>query len=271
MTTAQWLRAACQRIGRGSGYLCWTLGRRTAGTARRWAVGIRGWLGAASGWEWALRAGILLVLALVARKLGGGLLGALAERSDRLAWLLWPITIAWCIAAYRTHDRPRVVPTSPAETADEETATDAEPEGEDDETPPPAPDPASAPPTLPELLNVAQKVGTPHVHIAVLAKALGTTPAAVRDRLTRSRIPIDDVRMRGRGSSTGVRHEDLAPYYPTPSAPSEGVVGAGQTTNNNDNNTSGLRVTHSAGGAQVTLHDGSQHHTATPGREVNKP
>ncbi|MCX5201061.1 hypothetical protein OG897_06240 [Streptomyces sp. NBC_00237] len=266
MTTAQWLRAACQRIGRGSGYLCWALGHRTAATARRWAGGIRGWLSEASGWEWCLRVGILLVLGLVARKLGGGLLGTIAAHSDRLAWLLWPITIGWCITAYRTHNRPRVVTTRPTETA----AEGAEPEGEEGETPPPTPAPASAPPTLPELLDAAEKIGTPHVHIAVLAETLGTTPAAVRDRLTRSRIPIGDVRMRGRGSSTGVRHEDLAPYYPTPSAPSDGVVGAGQEANNNDNNTSGIRVTRNAGGAQITVHDGSKHHTTRKGgREVN--
>jgi hypothetical protein len=268
MTTAQWLRAAARRIGHGSSYLCWSISRRAAGTARRWAGGIRGWLGAASGWEWCLRTGILLVLALVARKLGGGLLGAVAAHADRAAWLLWPLTIGWCIAAYRTHDRPRVLPPPPDKLTDEKPAADAEGEADD---PTPAPDEDAARPAFADLIATAQKVGTPHVHIAVLAKELGTTTAAVRERLTAAGVPIEPVRMKGHGSSTGVRHEDIAPHYPPPPAPSEGVVGAGQETNNNDNNTQGLRVTRSAGGAQITINDSSKHHTTTSGREVNEP
>ncbi|MEU8886720.1 hypothetical protein [Streptomyces sp. NPDC048442] len=216
MTTAQWLRAACRRIGRGSGYLCWTLGRRGAGAGRRWAAGIRGWLGAASGWEWCLRAAILLVLALVARKIGGGLLGTLAAHSDRLALLLWPITIGWCIAAYRTHNRAR---------------SKADPKQDAADTPANEIDEGLSTAEFVEHLRTA--IGDARgAHLTVLAehltKATGAewTTAFVRSACKTASVPVvDGVRMPGRSPSTGVRREALPD--PSPPASESGVGGVG--------------------------------------------
>lgn len=42
-----------------------------------------------------------------------------------------------------------------------------------------------------------------------MAQALGTDTAEVREVLTRAGVPISDVRMKGRGVSTGVKAADM--------------------------------------------------------------
>ena len=86
-------------------------------------------------------------------------------------------------------------------------------------------------PTFHELCESLARVGTPHAHIAVLAHDLATTPERVREALDACGVPVEAVRMQGRGSSTGVKGGAL----PVPRS----VVGAGQATNNDNNNASG--------------------------------
>lgn len=86
-------------------------------------------------------------------------------------------------------------------------------------------------PTFHELCESLAHVGTPHAHIAVLAHDLGTTPERVREALDACGVPVEAVRMQGRGSSTGVKGGAL----PTPRS----VVGAGQPADNDNNNGSG--------------------------------
>ncbi|MGW4437030.1 hypothetical protein ACWELO_14900 [Streptomyces sp. NPDC004596] len=68
----------------------------------------------------------------------------------------------------------------------------------------------------PEVLEALRKVAEPHAHLTVAAQALGTDTAHVREVLTRAGIPIGDVRMKGRGVSTGVKAEDIPSPPPRP-------------------------------------------------------
>lgn len=156
------------------------------------------------------------------------LLGGLA-----LAWslvqttplLMFPLSIWWLVAAFRKgkpEKKPAVA--SPQESS--------EPAAEQDDSP--------------KVLEALRTKAEPHVHLAVVANELGTDTAHVREVLTRAGIPISDVRMKGRGVSTGVKAQDIPSPSPSP-APSEPAVGPGQT-NNNDTE---LTVTRLPSGAQV--------------------
>jgi hypothetical protein len=139
--------------------------------------------------------------------------------------LMFPLSVWWIVAAYRKgkpEEKSAVV--SPQESS--------EPAVERDDSP--------------EVLAVLRKQADPHVHLAVVAKALGTDTAHVREVLARAGVPISDVRMRGRGVSTGVKAQDIPSPSPSP-APSEHVVGPGQT-NNNDTE---LSISRFPSGAQV--------------------
>ncbi|MEU6449616.1 hypothetical protein [Streptomyces sp. NPDC046979] len=98
-------------------------------------------------------------------------------------------------------------------------------------------EPAAPKDDSPEVLATLRTVAEPHAHLAVVAQALGTDTAHVREVLSRAGVPISDVRMKGRGVSTGVKAEDIPSPAPSPSPspdPSRPVVGAGQTNNNNE-------------------------------------
>ncbi|MFE2218344.1 hypothetical protein ACFW93_41300 [Streptomyces canus] len=72
----------------------------------------------------------------------------------------------------------------------------------------------------PEVLATLRKVAEPHAHLSVVAKALGTDTAHVREVLTTAGVPITDVRMKGRGVSTGVKAADIPlPRAPLPAPP----------------------------------------------------
>ncbi|MFY0511814.1 hypothetical protein ACOMD4_15730 [Streptomyces anulatus] len=176
--------------------------------------------------------GIAAILGCVVRLavLAAGAYGAwlLIRRWPSVLWLAVPV---WCWAAIRA------IPT--------ETAEQPEDEG-GDSGPAPAAEEAPPLPTLQDVREAVSRVGTPHSHLAVLAEALGTTTDRVREVLAEHHIPVEPVRMRGRGSSTGVK----ADHFPTPAAPSDGVVAAGQPDNNNTNNTT---TVHHAGGAHITV------------------
>ncbi|MFG2900963.1 hypothetical protein ACGFZH_28240 [Streptomyces zaomyceticus] len=83
------------------------------------------------------------------------------------------------------------------------------------------------------LAAALHQVGAPHAHLAVLADHMGLSPAHVREALSAAGIPIGPCRMKGRGSSTGVKAEDFPPLPSPASDAPEGVVAAGQSDNNN--------------------------------------
>ncbi|WP_432147939.1 hypothetical protein [Streptomyces sp. bgisy029] len=248
LSTAQWCRTAVRRISRGSSRLATLAGQRAARTGGRWWSAITGWVGAASGLAWALRVAVLVLTALVLRKVAVSIGAGLAARADSARWLLWPIAIAWIIAAYRT-GHPDWTPTEQPEQPAEPEELHQEP----DEDTPPAPE--AFLPNLQDLRDAVRRVGTPHAHITTLAADLDTTPDRVREALARWGIPVEPVRMRGRGSSTGVKGD----HFPAPAAPPAGVVAAGQPANNNDNNTV---VERRAEGAHITVTPARQDTTA---------
>lgn len=172
--------------------------------------------------------GVAAILGCIVRAavLAAGAYGAwlLIRRWPAVLWLAVPV---WCWAAIRA------IPTQ------------AEQPNEDGEEPAPA---AEQPPplALQEVREAVSRVGTPHAHLAVLAEALGTTAERVREVLAEHHIPVEPVRMRGRGTSTGVK----AGHFPAPAAAPGPVVAAGQPANNNSNNTT---VRHHAGGAHITV------------------
>ncbi|MGW2261433.1 hypothetical protein ACWCXE_27065 [Streptomyces sp. NPDC001780] len=249
-TTAQWLRTAAERIARGSTRLCLVYARRTAmkivEKGRSWWAGITGWLGEVTGLAWAARIALLVVGALILRKLALGLLGGMAALVDSARWLLWPAAVVWVIAAYRV-GHPDWTPPADTEPEDQpkEPEKEVEPEDSgDDQEQPADTEPVSltkAPPEppLPSLQDIREtltRVGTPHAHISVLAEDLSTTPERIREALAKWDIPVEPVRMRGRGSSTGIRGDRYPAPPPAQGPPSEAVVAAGQPANNNNDN-----------------------------------
>ncbi|MDH6522526.1 hypothetical protein M2163_000964 [Streptomyces sp. SAI-135] len=79
---------------------------------------------------------------------------------------------------------------------------------------------------------------------------MGTDTAHVREVLTWAGVPITDVRMKGRGVSTGVKAADIPLPSPSPNPSPEGpgpVVGTGHA-NNNDTE---LTVSRLPSGAQI--------------------
>ncbi|MFJ1695676.1 hypothetical protein ACIOHC_11080 [Streptomyces sp. NPDC088252] len=252
-TTTQWLRAATNRIATGSARICLVYSRRTTmkwvGKGRAAFTAIKEWLGESDGIARLAKVAMLVVGALILRKVFLGLVTGLAHlaHSQSVRWLLWPATVAWLIAAYRVGHpdwEPPADPEPEPDRAEESAAARPEPDSvqklaEEQPEPTEAAAPPVEEPPLPshqDLHEALSRVGTPHAHIAVLAEDLGTTAERVRAALDQLSIPVEAVRMRGRGSSTGVR----ADRFPTPVAPSVGVVGAGQSTNNDNNNTVNL-------------------------------
>lgn len=262
MTTTEWLRAATARISRGSGRLCTIIARRITAKGlakgRAWWAGITGWLGDASGLAWLLRLALLLLGALILRKILTAVALGIGHRADSARWLLWPLLIAWIIAAYRVghpgwepKPEPDPKPEQPADKEEEENGDQDEPD--EDERPVEPEQELPPPPPLPSLedLRVAvATVGTPHAHITVLAETLGTTPDRVREALAQWTIPVEPVRMKGRGSSTGVKGDPFPAPLPAQESPPEFVVAAGQPPNNDNNN--GPTVDRSAWGITIT-------------------
>lgn len=83
---------------------------------------------------------------------------------------MWPLVIAWLIAAYRV-GRPDWQP-SKAREAESEVTVERE-EGEPHQGP--------AAPGGAELVAAVREIGTPHAHLAALAEHLGTTGERVRE------------------------------------------------------------------------------------------
>ncbi|MET8746833.1 hypothetical protein [Streptomyces sp. NPDC004728] len=154
-------------------------------------------------------------------------------------WALAPAAGAWLVASL--YAKPPAEQEEEEGQEEEEAAPAAEATTSSEE---PEPAGAAAPPIeeppLPshqDLHAALSRVGTPHAHIAVLAEDLETTAERVRAALLRLSVPVQDVRMQGRGSSTGIRGDRFPAPPPTPGTPSVGVVDAGQSANNDNNNT----------------------------------
>lgn len=229
-TTIQWIRQAVQRIGTGSVRLAVHLAARAAQGGRSvWRRAV-GWLGEGSGIGWLLRLAVLLGVAALLRKVVTAVALGLYERveSGAAPGLMFGAAGVWVVAAYRC-GRDGWEP----KRRGAETGEPMEGEPDEEESAPVEQAPAGPPlPTFQQLCAALDRVGTPHAHIAVLAADLGTSSERVREALDRCGVSVTDVRMRGRGSSTGIKGDAL----PAPAAPSDGVVGAGQPANNDNNN-----------------------------------
>lgn len=238
-TTMQWLRTAASRISVGSGRLATHQARRAVDFGRRRYEAIAGWVGKSSGLAWLAKVALLLVLASRIRILIVAIAERVYERVESGAWggLLFTAAGLWIVGAYRAGRdgwKPKKRP------APEPEQPDAEPDEANEEQSDGAVEqmPAGPPlPILPDLRISLAKVGTPHAHIAVLAADIGTTPERVREALTKWAIPVEDVRMQGRGVSTGVKGGSAVHPALAPRPDDVAVVAAGQPTNNNDNNT----------------------------------
>ncbi|MFE3578730.1 hypothetical protein [Streptomyces vinaceus] len=236
-TSRSWLQAAARRLATGSERLAAHLTRRLVSWIRDTWRRTNAWLSEASGIAWALRLAVLLAAAWFLRKIGVSVATAAARRLDAAPWLLWPALGVWLIAAWRAGG-PGWNP-QPASAAAEE----PEPEEEPDTISLAKEHPAG--PSLDDVLAAARTLGTPHVHLAAIEERLKAPAGSARRLLTGAGIPITDVRMQGRGTSTGIKEADIPPLSgPSP----EGVddaVGAVQRANNSNNNA--LRVKQEAG------------------------
>jgi hypothetical protein len=240
-STMQWIRGAGTRVSTGSSRLMVHLARRAVAFGRRRYEAIAAWVGKSTGVWWLAKVAFLLLVASRARIVLFAVAERVNERAHSGAWggLLFTAAGLWLIAAYRAGHpdwEPKQRP-KPEEPADE-TGTEEQPDDAVEQLPD-----AAALPTFHQLCEALARVGTPHAHIAVIAEDLGTTPERVRDALDRCGVSVEPVRMRGRGSSTGIKGGSL----PAPRPARDGVVAAGHPANN-DNNTpddltqEGLRV-----------------------------
>lgn len=139
------------------------------------------------------------------------LLGTLAAAGFAVGLLLaapvlwWPLAGIWLIASWFA---------TPADTAEEDDETE-----EDDED--------AGVEFLAELHRLMPRPGD-RLHVAQIAEQLfGSAAEAprVRELCAAAEVPIEPVRVKGRGSSTGVKRDRLPPVV--------GVVAAGHSDNNN--------------------------------------
>lgn len=213
--------------------------RLRTGTARAYrarAARITAWAAAGrrpdlEGWQAAL--GSWLRLGLVAAA-GYGAYWA-CRTWPWLMWLaaVWLLLTAW--RAGRPDREPAAVPGGERPGKVEE-----QPAAEGEAGPvAPAPAPPAPGPSLDTVLAAARELGTPHVHLAAIEAHIKAPRGSVRPVLVEAGIRIKDVRMDGRGSSTGVRGADIPPPATPLGDAAVGVVGAGQGANNNTNNADG--------------------------------
>ncbi|MEU0458580.1 hypothetical protein ABZ322_37710 [Streptomyces sp. NPDC006129] len=233
-TTMQWIRQALHQVAAGSGRLAAHLSARAIITARRIWRRVTGWLGESSGVSWLLRLAVLLAAAALLRKIVITVTTTVYERvhAGAAPWLLWGAALVWVVASYRC-GRDDWRPDAEAAPAA------AEPEREDQEQQPAVEPAPTGPPLVPPVALIAavRDIGTPHAQLKPLAEHLGTTTDAVRAAAAALGWPVKDVRMAGRSSTAGLRWDEAPSPAPPPLPP--GVVGAGQPTDDNDDDTNG--------------------------------
>lgn len=246
-STVQWVRQAARRISRGSSRLVWLLGRRISrrgvAQARRMWRGIFAWLGEASGFDWLLRAAILVVGGLLAKHFAPGVGHLVLRILAAASGYMWAIAVVWTIAAYRLGADGW---TPPADHQDDEQPVEPEQQPVGAEQPAPA---AERPlPTREQLAVALHEIGAPHAQFVPLAERLRVDTARVREACRAAGIPTrDGVRMKGRSSAAGVARPDFPPLpSPTEDSSPASLLGAA-TSNNNDNNaaTAGPEGVHS--------------------------
>lgn len=230
-STMQWIRQAGQRIATGSGRLATHLASRALHLARRVWQRSAGWLGEASGLGWLLRLAVLLAAAALLRKVATAVAAGVYARVEAGAapWLMWGTAGLWVVAAYRC-GRDNWKPKGPA--AEQQGAEKPAGDGQDQEpAEPPAP---AAPPRVSPVALIAtvRDIGTPHAQLKPMAEHLGTTTDAVRAAAAGMGWPVKDVRMAGRSASAGLRWDECP--SPDQAHPSPGVVGAGESADDND-------------------------------------
>ncbi|WP_318205369.1 hypothetical protein [Streptomyces sp. SCL15-4] len=255
-TTAQWLRTAVDRVAVGSTRLAADRGGRLIRGLHNRYVRTRAWVWESTGLDRWIRVALLAAAALIARAIGVAVGRWAYDRIQSGAWwhLLVAAALAWISAAYRAGRddwQPTPAP-APAE------ATSAEGEQADTAQPTPAVEraPAGPPPVSPgALIAAVRDIGTPHAQLVPLAEHLGTTTDAVRSAAAGMGWPVKDVRMKGRSSAAGLRGDEVP--SPPLEDPSSGVVGAGQTADDNDDDVcgegpgEGVRVVRTDGGLIV--------------------
>ncbi|MFD9618486.1 hypothetical protein ACFWB2_14620 [Streptomyces virginiae] len=188
------MRARFERVYRGSGALAQGIGRGTAG------------------WFKEGRSPSDFVARLVFMVISGALLWGFVETAP---FLMWAVVAWWVVKAYQrgkpTDGAAVTPPPESSEPASTEETAEADPEA---------------------LVAILREVAAPNAHLAVVAEKLGTDTARVREALSRAGIPVSDVRMKGRGVSTGVKASDIPSPRPSPETPGP-VVGPGHGDNNN--------------------------------------
>jgi hypothetical protein len=238
-TTVQWLRAACGRVGAGSGRLAAHYTGRLVAFGRRRYEAIAAWVNRSSGIWWLAKLALLLFLAGRIRLI----VFAVAERvyaraeSGAWGWLLWTAAVLWVIGAYRAAAEnwtpKRLAEPKPDAGEDQAPAEDEQGAAQDPGEELPAGPPL---PALPDLRRSLLRIGTPHAHITALADDLSTTPERVREALAKWDVPVEPVRMKGRpSSSTGVKGGPAAHPALAPRAEDAAVVAAGGAANNDNN------------------------------------
>ncbi|WP_199572712.1 hypothetical protein [Streptomyces murinus] len=233
-TTVQWLRAAVDRVAVGSSRLALHSARKAVQRAHGAFQRSRGWVGDSKNTaDKVLRLALLLGAAALTRKIGTKVGSWAYHRIESGAWwwLLWATATVWAIAAYRAGHpgwKPKRAAPAGEEPDDEQSET-----GESEQ----AVEAPAGPllPTIADLRTALARVGTPHAHVAVLAAHIGTTSERVREALDAERIPVEPVRMQGRGTSTGVKGGPAAHPALAPRPEDVGVVAAGHPGNNSNN------------------------------------
>jgi hypothetical protein len=163
------------------------------------------------------------------RTLGAVAVGIFAGRVIALQPLTeLPLLAAWTIAAWRAGPEPKTK-TKPEQADGSDDQEEEQPGGE------PAPEAVQPPPPLPlqQVAVALHAVADPHAHLSAAAVQLGVDTSRVRAALKQAGVPIHPVRVRGGGVSTGVKAADLPPLSSPAGAAPDGVVAAGQPSNNN--------------------------------------
>ncbi|WP_327725742.1 hypothetical protein [Streptomyces europaeiscabiei] len=246
-STVQWARAAARRISRGSSRLVWLLGRRISRRgvtqARRMWRGIVAWLGEASGFDWLLRAAILVVGGLLAKHFAPDVALVALRILEAASAYMWAAAVVWTIAAYRVGAKDWTPPTDDQDGEQQPEPVEAAADGAQ-----PAPTAEQPLPTREQLAVALHEIGAPHAQFVPLAERLGVDTARVRAACRAAGIPTrDGVRMKGRSSAAGVARSDFPPLPSPAEDPSSASLLAAATSNNNDNNaaTAGPEGVHS--------------------------
>lgn len=256
-TTVQWLRAAVSRVAIGSGRRADQVASGVVRRVSRAYDRASGWVREASGFAMLFRLGLLVAAAALLRRMAVAVGGAVCRHLEDGSRLLWVAALWWIVAAYRAGAdgwEPKAqVSAQPEASADEVEAAASEAADE------PAATVKSEPPAPPfsdvALVAAVRDIGTPNAQLVPLAEHLATTTDAVRAAAARLGWPVKDVRQTGRSASAGLRWDEAPtppPIAPSP-APSSGVVGAGQETDDNDDDVQAVLVRDPANPRRTTV------------------